>query len=61
MDIECKLSINNMLKNWKRTTYTTISIILCSILIFITMTLTVSIKNGVEQSVETQYNDYILF
>ena len=58
MDIECKLSINNMLKNWKRTTYTTISIILCSILIFITMTLTVSIKNGVEQSVETQYNDY---
>ncbi len=58
MNIETKLTLNNMKQNRKRTSFTIISIILCSILIFVTMLLVSSIKNGITEHIETEYNDY---
>ncbi len=47
MKIETKLTLNNMKKNIKRTVFTTISIILCSVLIFTTLIIISSIRNGI--------------
>lgn len=58
MKIEMKLAINNALKNKKRTIFTAISIILCATLIFTTMILTSSIKNGFETNINREYSDY---
>lgn len=58
MNIEIKLTINNMKQNKKRTAFTIISIILCTMLIFITMLLISSIKTGIAQNIEKEYNDY---
>ena len=58
MNIETKLTINNMKQNKKRTAFTIISIILCTMLIFITMLLISSIKTGIVQNIEKEYNDY---
>ena len=58
MKIETKLTINNMKQNKKRTAFTVISIILCTMLIFITMLLISSIKTGIAQNIEKEYNDY---
>ena len=58
MKIEAKLAINNMRKNKKRTLYTTISLILCTMLILTTLILISSIRNGVSENFETEYNDY---
>ena len=58
MKIEAKLAVNNMRKNKKRTLYTTISLILCTMLILTTLILISSIRNGVSENFETEYNDY---
>ncbi len=58
MKIETKLTINNMKQNKKRTIFTIISIILCTVLIFVTMLLISSIKNGIAKNIEKEYNDY---
>ena len=58
MKIEAKLALNNMRKNKKRTLYTTISLILCTMLILTTLILISSIRNGVSENFETEYNDY---
>ena len=58
MKIEAKLAINNMRKNKKRTLYTTISLILCTMLILTAIILVSSIRNGVSDNFETEYNDY---
>ena len=58
MKIETKLAFKNLLKNKKRTIFTCISLILCSTLILTTIMLISSIKNGVSESFNTEYNDY---
>ena len=58
MKIEMKLTINNIKQNKKRTAFTIISIILCTVLIFVTMLLISSIKNGISENIEKEYNDY---
>ena len=58
MKVEAKLAINSMKRNKKRTFFTIISIVLCTALIFTTFIVISSIKNGITQNVETQYNDY---
>ena len=58
MKIETKLALNNMRKNKKRTLYTTISLILCTTLILTTILLISSIRNGVSENFDTEYNDY---
>ena len=58
MKIEAKLAVNNMRKNKRRTIYTTISLILCTALILTTIILISSIRNGVSENFETEYNDY---
>lgn len=60
MKIETKLAFNNMKKNKKRTIFTTISIALCTVLIFVTMLLVCSIKSGIAENIEKDYNDYHL-
>ena len=60
MKIETKLTFNNMKKNKKRTIFTTISIILGTVLIFVTLLLVCSIKSGIVENIETEYNDYHL-
>ena len=60
MKIETKLAFNNMKKNKKRTIFTTISIALCAVLIFVTMLLVCSIKSGITENIEKDYNDYHL-
>ena len=60
MKIETKLTFNNMKKNKKRTIFTTISIILGTVLIFVTLLLVCSIKRGIVENIETEYNDYHL-
>lgn len=58
MKIETKLILNNIKKNKKRTIFTTISIILCAILILTTMIIISSIRSGITENIETKYNDY---
>lgn len=58
MKIELKLTLNNIKKNKKRTFFTTISIMMCSILIFLTTMLVSSVKNGIKELSEKEYNDY---
>lgn len=58
MKIETKLAFKNMRKNQKRTIFTCISLILCSTLILTTIMLISSIRNGVSESFNTEYNDY---
>ncbi len=47
MKTELKLTLNNLKSNKKKTLFTIISIMLCSILIFTTTILVSSIKNGI--------------
>ncbi len=58
MKIEKKLTYNNISKNIKRTIFTTISIILCTVLIFTTIILVSSIKTGIANNTNIYYNDY---
>jgi len=58
MKVETKLALNNIKKNNKRTMYTIISLILCTTLILTTMLLVSSIRNGVSENFDTEYNDY---
>jgi len=58
MKIETKLALNNLTKNKKRTLYTTISLILCTALILTTILLISSIRKGVSENFDTEYNDY---
>lgn len=58
MKIETRLTFNIMKKNIKRTIFTIISIILCTILVFTTMLLISSIRNGISNNLKTEYNDY---
>lgn len=58
MKIETKLALNNIKKNKRRTLYTTISLILCTALILTTILLISSIKKGVSENIDTEYNDY---
>ena len=58
MKIEAKLTIKNMRKNIRRTVYTTLSIALCTFLIFTTLLLISSIRNGINEFSNIQYNDY---
>ncbi len=60
MKIEAKLAINNIGKHEKRTLFTIISLVLCTTLIFTTLLLVSSIKNGFATNIETEYNDYHL-
>ena len=58
MKIETKLALNSLKRNKKRTLYTTISLILCTALILTTILLISSIRNGVSENFDTEYNDY---
>lgn len=58
MKTELKLTLNNLKRNIKRTLFTIISIMLCSILIFTTTILVSSIKNGIIEISEKEKNDY---
>ena len=58
MKIETKLTIKNIRKNIKRTIYTTLSIALCTFLILTTLILISSIRNGINEGSNIQYNDY---
>lgn len=58
MKIEKKLTYNNISKNVKRTLFTTISIILCTVLICTTIILVSSIKEGIANNTNIDYNDY---
>mgnify|MGYP004670615557 FL=1 len=58
MKIETKLALKKMLENKKRSIFTCISLILCSTLILTTIILISSIKNGVSESFNSEYNDY---
>ena len=58
MKTELKLTLNNLKSNIKRTLFTIISIMLCSILIFTTVILVSSIKNGIIEISEKEKNDY---
>ena len=58
MKIEAKLTIKNMRKNIRRTVYTTLSIALCTFLIFTTLLLISSIRNGINEVSNIQFNDY---
>lgn len=58
MKIEAKLALNNMKKNKKRTIYTTISLVLCTLFILTTIILISSIRNGISENFDSEYNDY---
>lgn len=58
MKTELKLTLNNLKSNIKRTLFTIISIMLCSILIFTTTILVSSIKNVIIEISEKEKNDY---
>lgn len=58
MKIETKLTLNNIRKNKKRAIFTTISIILCTFLIFTTMLVISSIRNGIDDSLASNGKDY---
>ncbi len=58
MKIETKLTLNNIRKNPKRTIFTSISIILCTFLIFTVMLIISSIRNGIDEALTSDGNDY---
>lgn len=58
MNIENKLSFNNIKRNVNRAIYTCISIILCTMLIFIFLIIALSIKNGITETINSEYSDY---
>ncbi len=58
MKIETKLAFSNIKRNIKRTIFTTMSIALSSVFIFVTILLISSIKSGIVENIETEYNDY---
>ncbi len=58
MKIETKLILKNINKNKKRTLFTTISIILCTFLIFTAMLVISSIRNGIDESLASNGRDY---
>lgn len=58
MKIEGRLICSNMKENMRRTIFTIISIILCSFLIFTTILVISSIRNGITENIENDYNDY---
>lgn len=58
MKIETKLTLNNIRKNKKRAIFTTISIILCTFLIFTAMLVISSIRNGIDEALTSNDNDY---
>lgn len=58
MKVELKLAFNNIKKNFKRTIFTTISVILCTFLILTTILVISSISNGILENIATEYNDY---
>ena len=58
MKIQTKLLLNNIKINIKRTIFTTISISLCTFLILTTLLVISSIRNGINENIDTQYNDY---
>ena len=58
MKIENKLAINSLKKYKKRYLYITISIILGSFLLFTTMLLISSIKSGMTEAINKEYDDY---
>lgn len=58
MKPEIKLALNDLRMNKKRTLYTTISLILCTTLIFTTILLISSLKNGFDTNIDIEYNDY---
>ncbi len=58
MKIETKFVLNNMQKNIKRTIFTTISIILCTVLIFTAILLISTIRIGIDENIEKYYADY---
>ena len=58
MKIETKLTLNNIRKNKKRAVFTTISIILCTFLIFTVMLVISSIRNGIDKSLGSNGNVY---
>ena len=58
MKIQTKLLFNNMKMNIKRTIFTTISIALCTFLILTTLLVISSIRIGINENIDTQYNDY---
>ena len=58
MKIETRLAMNNMKTNKKRTLYTAISLTLCTTLILTTILLISSIRNGVSENSNNDYNDY---
>ncbi len=58
MKIETRLSLNNLRSNIKRTIFTIISIALCTFLILTTLIIISSIRNGITESTNIQYNDY---
>lgn len=58
MKIETKLALNSLKRNKKRTLYTTISLTLCTALILTTILLISSIRNGVSENFDAEYNDY---
>lgn len=58
MRIETRLAMNNMKTNKKRTLYTAISLTLCTTLILTTILLISSIRNGVSENSNNDYNDY---
>lgn len=60
MNIETKLTFNDIKKNKRRTFFTIISITLSAVLIFTTMLLISSIRNGITDNIEANYNDYHL-
>ena len=58
MKIQTQLLFNNIKINIKRTIFTTISIALCTFLILTTLLVISSIRNGINENIDTQYNDY---
>ena len=58
MKIETRLSFNNLKSNIKRTIFTITSIALCTFLILTTIIIISSIRNGITESTNIQYNDY---
>ena len=58
MNIESKLSINNIKRNKNRDFYTCISIVFCSMLIFMFLLVSLSIKNGINETINSEYNDF---
>ena len=60
MNIEAKLTFNDIKKNRKRTLFAILSITLCTVLIFTTILVVSSIRSGITDNVEIGYNDYQL-